>query len=364
MTVLCNIVTVRRLQVYFSYYSFPPLVRFTHRLQSIFISPAKPLLRDTSSATNIDIDESWNSSFPVKVFSAESLERCDDYPSNYGGLGDIWRCRLRKESEVLVVAVKVVRLHSVREEITREKSKILLREASVWAQLSHKNILPLYGVTYEFGQLPSLVSSWTSNGSLEQFLGANDHLPMPQKIDMASQLRLLVHLILTSLQLTQIADGLEYLHSKDIVHGDLTNTSVLINDNGDPCIADFGLSSMLLEEEVPYSNMIGNIRWAAPELFEDRPGQSVQPTVTSDLYSYGWIMFRILTGRPPYHWLTSAAAVLAAKIRPQDPLQWDPNNTQLPEVCMKLIEDSCSFDPAVRPSLATSRDTLLGLLVA
>ncbi|KIJ11223.1 hypothetical protein PAXINDRAFT_171836 [Paxillus involutus ATCC 200175] len=317
------------------------------KLKSPVESPAKPLLRDTSSATNIDIDESWKSSFPVNVFSAESLERCDDYPSNYGGLGDVWKCRWRKESEVLVVAVKVVRLHSVREEVTHEKSKILLREASVWAQLSHKNILPLYGVTYEFGLLPSLVSSWTSNGSLEQFLGANDLL-MPQKINM----------------LTQIADGLEYLHSKDIVHGDLTNTSVLINDDGDPCIVDFGLSSMLLEEEVPYSNMIGNIRWAAPELFEDRSGQSVKPTVTSDLYSYGWIMFRILTGRPPYHWLTSAAAVLAAKIRPQDPLQWDPNNTQLPEICMKLIEDLCSFNPAVRPSLVTSRDTLQGLFVA
>ncbi|KIJ11644.1 hypothetical protein PAXINDRAFT_157246 [Paxillus involutus ATCC 200175] len=313
------------------------------KLRSPVEIPAKPLLRDPSSPTNIE-----ESSFPLNVFPPGSLERCEDYPSNYGGLGDVWRCRWSKESGVLMVAVKVVRLHSVREEVTHEKSKILLREASIWAQLSHKNILPLYGVTYDFSLLPSLVSSWMSNGSLEQFLGVNDHLPMPQKVNM----------------LTQIADGLEYLHSRDIVHGDLTNTNVFINDNGDPCIADFGLSSMLLEEEVPYSSMIGNIRWAAPELFEDRSADSVKPTATSDLYSYGWIMFRVLTGRPPYHWLTSAAAVLAAKVRPQDPLQWDPDATQLPEICMKLIENLCSFDPAVRPSLATSRDTLQDLLVA
>ncbi|KIJ11669.1 hypothetical protein PAXINDRAFT_118855 [Paxillus involutus ATCC 200175] len=246
-------------------------------------------------------------------------------------------------SGVLMVAVKVVRLNDVgEEEVTRRKSKILLREASVWARLSHKNILMLHGVTYDFSPLPSFVSLWMSNGSLEHFLGVNRGLSIRRKISI----------------LTQIADGLGYLHSQHVVHGDLTNTNVLISDDGSPCIADFGLSFMLLEQEISCTNMIGNVRWAAPELFAEWTGRAARPTEESDLYSYGWIMFRVFTGRPPYHWLTSATAVIASKIRRQDPFRWDPGTTQLPGICMDLIQSLCSFDPKARPPLRVAQQML------
>ncbi|KAG2108624.1 kinase-like domain-containing protein, partial [Suillus discolor] len=96
----------------------------------------------------------------------------------------------------------------------------------------------------------------------------------------------------------EIAAGLQYLHDKDIVHGDLTDTHVLVSSDGRLCLGGFGLSMILAEYDNPTFNSChsGNVRWAAPELFDEY----AKPTKASDIYSYGCIMMQFRGGFPRY----------------------------------------------------------------
>ncbi|KAJ8595182.1 kinase-like protein, partial [Rhizopogon salebrosus TDB-379] len=73
--------------------------------------------------------------------------------------------------------------------------------------------------------------------------------------------------------LYNVADGLHYLHSESVVHGDLTSNNVLINEGGQACLTDFGLSSMMkIGERFEYLRLNekrpGAVRWLAPELIQ------------------------------------------------------------------------------------------------
>jgi len=58
---------------------------------------------------------------------------------------------------------------------------------SRWAQLHHKNVLPLYGIAHDFGHFPSLVTPWMNEGSLNDYI-ANRHLSLRSKLDIVSGL--------------------------------------------------------------------------------------------------------------------------------------------------------------------------------
>jgi serine/threonine protein kinase len=70
------------------------------------------------------------------------------------------------------------------------------------------------------------------------------------------------------LKLLEIAQGLDFLHSLNIVHGDLRGTNILISDNFSACIADFGLTTIPGVETTMESDSPASIHWAAPELFD------------------------------------------------------------------------------------------------
>ncbi|KIJ10300.1 hypothetical protein PAXINDRAFT_52882, partial [Paxillus involutus ATCC 200175] len=131
---------------------------------------------------------------------------------------------------------------------------------------------------------------------------------------------------------SDVAAGLQYLHSRSVVHGDLSGSNVLIDGNERACISDFGLSTLLTQlggSTFATSNQSpGTLRWAAPELLEfheaeggENPPQII-PSPRSDVYSFGRIMLQILTGKVPYHYCTREVQVMHAISRgviPQRP---------------------------------------------
>ncbi|KIJ10918.1 hypothetical protein PAXINDRAFT_85289 [Paxillus involutus ATCC 200175] len=186
----------------------------------------------------------------------------------------------------------------------------LRREISVWLTLKHINVLPLFGTTMDFGQLPAMVSPWLENGALTSYL---EHR--------GNTLTRVARLVLVGI-----------LHSRSVVHGDLsgvrglisigcihthtsnTQLNVLIRANGRACIADFGLSTLLTALGgsifATTSPVGGTLRWTAPELLylnvqvsgDEESIPRVLPTPRSDIYSFGTIMLQVLTGRIPYHY--------------------------------------------------------------
>ncbi|EEB91416.1 hypothetical protein MPER_10225, partial [Moniliophthora perniciosa FA553] len=102
-----------------------------------------------------------------------------------------------------------------------------LREAIVWRQLRHPNILPCLGLYYldRSQERICLVSPWMENGNLVQFLRDSPR-------DSGNHLQLM----------HDIASGLSHLHGLKIIHGDLKGLNILVTQSHRACIADFGLS--------------------------------------------------------------------------------------------------------------------------
>ncbi|KAG1867299.1 kinase-like domain-containing protein [Suillus subalutaceus] len=236
------------------------------------------------------------------------VQRRSSYPVASGGFGDIWKGDLVKHSRVFQVAVKTIRaFESDSNEVARKKANRVRRELKVWERLKHNSILPLWGVADDFGPYLAMVCPWADNGALTGFLELRQY-----KLSLQDKFLLL----------NDIALGLQYLHRKSVVHGDLTGSNVLIYGNGRACLADFGLSTIIVEfigTSYFTSSIRGNVRWVAAELCEATEDSEVSLSAECDIYSFGSITLQILTCKVPYYYVKSDMVVLGHVIKGKKP---------------------------------------------
>ncbi|KAG2340783.1 kinase-like protein, partial [Suillus weaverae] len=194
-----------------------------------------------------------NDAFAFKIeppfIPATAIQRSQSFPHYTGGFGDVWKCSMFTQSETRPVAVKVIKVpDTLPTAIIKKKYwQEVRREAYVWIQLLHDNILPLEGVTEGFGVLPAFVSPWMKNGTLHDYLKREVGLSWERKLSMVRE----------------VAAGLQYLHDKGIVHGDITETNILISNDGRLCLSDYGLSMIFAGSGNPTFNSChgGNLLW-------------------------------------------------------------------------------------------------------
>ncbi|KAJ7040670.1 kinase-like domain-containing protein, partial [Mycena alexandri] len=193
-----------------------------------------------------------------------------------GGFGDIWKGLVCGQS----VSMKIVRLfedsdiQAVRKEFTRE--------ALLWRQLCHPNLLPFFGLYYLDGRL-CLVSPWMERGNIMQFLKKE---PVIDRVSL----------------MLDVALGLQYLHEQKVIHGDLKAINVLVTPSRRACICDFGLSSIVNEITLRLTQSTsvaqkGTPRYYAPELLRPK-GKKDFP---SDVYAFACVCYEILTEHVPFH---------------------------------------------------------------
>ncbi|KAG6375777.1 kinase-like domain-containing protein [Boletus reticuloceps] len=268
-------------------------------------------------------------------------------PVASGGFADIYRGMLRQNNgQPIKVAIKAIKTYSGEDGNFSKKQKRLRREIKVWLNLRHANVLPLFGTTVGFGRFPAMVCPWVENGTLTVYLEDRYHSLSAIKV-----LGLL----------DNVASGLRYLHSRSVVHGDLSGSNVLIRENGRACIADFGLSMLLTElggsTFAASSHARGTLRWTAPELLDleipedgmEEESQRIAPTTQSDVYSFGSIMLQILSGKMPYHYYKREAQVVHAVSRGMKPRR--PSSTFTTERRWMFIQQCWStMDIESRPS--------------
>ncbi|KAG1721985.1 kinase-like domain-containing protein [Suillus paluster] len=284
-----------------------------------------------SRYTNVTVE------FKVEPFHipATAIRKLEQFANGSGGLGDVWKCSMSTQSETRTVAVKSIRIpQSNDKELVKRTGRRIRREAYVWIKLSHDHILPFEGVTEEFGPLPSLVSPWMENGSLNYYLRREfSKLTELRKLDL----------------MQQVAAGLGYLHGQHgggIVHGDLTGTNIFVDSSGCLRLADFGLSMILAEAENTTFNSChpGNTRWMAPEAID---AQDEKPTKAGDIYSYGCVMLQIFSGKQPYEKIKTVGAVMNAIIQGREPF----DGIQSRGVCGQLPTRCLNRRPAERPTI-------------
>ncbi|CAN4080376.1 unnamed protein product [Withania somnifera] len=205
------------------------------------------------------------------------------------------------------------------------------REAEILSKLHHPNVVAFYGVVQDGpGGTLATVTEFMVNGSLRHVLLCKDrNLDRRKKLIIAMD----------------AAFGMEYLHSKNIVHFDLKCDNLLVNlkDPSRPIckVGDFGLSKIKRNTLVT-GGVRGTLPWMAPELLN---GSSNKVSEKVDVFSFGIVLWEILTGEEPYanmHYGAIIGGIVNNTLRPPVPGFCDPEWRILMEQCW-------APDPSVRP---------------
>ncbi|KAG0708289.1 kinase-like domain-containing protein, partial [Suillus ampliporus] len=257
-------------------------------------------------------------------------------PENYceaGAFGEVYRRTIQSNKGPMEVAVKVFKIDAG---IEKERiKKGIYRELKVWLRLKHTTIVPLLGTANVDSPFPALVSQWMPSGTLYVYLKQPTTISASARVELARG----------------VAKGLKYLHSENVVHGDLHPANVLIDSFGSPRLTDFGLAAVPGDADLQLSTMTASrtldSRWRAPEVIGiDRDPE--RPTFKSDIYSFGAFTTQITSGDVPWkdkkhsHQITIELSRKTAPARPDHILDdhW------------KLIKQCWSWDPVDRPGAA------------
>ncbi|KAF7354908.1 Protein kinase domain-containing protein [Mycena sanguinolenta] len=248
-----------------------------------------------------------------------------------GGFGDIWKGLVGDQ----IVAVKSMRQFA--DDDVKVSLKKFGREALIWRQLSHPNLLPFFGM-YILENRLCLVSPWMDNGDLKHFLGN-----APSDIDRVSLI-------------VDISMGLEYLHGENIVHGDLKTPNILVTPSGRACISDFGLSTIVdeLSLKLTFSSRngrAGTVRYQAPELLKNESPNHYG----SDVYAFACVSYEILSGQVPFFEIPNDVAILLKVIEGVRPSRFE---VITPDLWL-LLEDCWHQEVDKRPATSVISQRLL-----
>jgi serine/threonine protein kinase len=210
-----------------------------------------------------------------------------------GGIADVYRAHQIGE-EHYEVAVKVFRTGFAQRESFRE---YFMTEAEKIGQFEHPNILPFLEIGEGEGLLYS-VTPLVPTGTLEELLRR-----VGGKLTAIQALKIL----------QQLCSAVQYAHERDVIHGNIKPTNIFVAADSKMLLSDFGIVRGYDDSQQSLTRVgWGSAEYAAPE-------QSLGVLRrASDIYSLGVLLFRILTGKPPFTGQTPVE-VLLKHVREQAP---------------------------------------------
>ena len=174
------------------------------------------------------------------------------------------------------VAIKVLRGDLANDEKFVRRFQ---REALSASSLSHPNIVAMYDVGEDDG-LYYIVMEYVEGKTLKQLLKKRGSLTLSEAIDI----------------MLQLTDGMAHAHDSYIVHRDLKPQNIMIQDDGQIKITDFGIAMALNSTQLTQTNSVmGSVHYLPPE---QAAGKGT--TIKSDIYSMGIIFYELLTGELPF----------------------------------------------------------------
>ncbi len=231
------------------------------------------------------------------------------------------------------VAIKFIRVEALEGGMGAEILARFRREAQVLASLAHPHIVKVidYGV---HDQDPYLVTDFVPGGTLVDRGG--------QPIPWTATARLL----------EPIARALDYAHRQGVVHRDLKPANILLSEDGQPVLADFGIAKLIGAAAAlsptalsQIGSGIGTPAYMSPEQARGQPLDG-----RSDVYSLGVMTYELLTGQRPFS-ADDAWALMEQQIsaRPPAPRRWV---RDLPAAVERLVLRMLAKDPDQRPTMA------------
>ncbi|GES92285.1 kinase-like domain-containing protein [Rhizophagus clarus] len=154
--------------------------------------------------------------------------------------------------------------------------------------------------------------------------------------------------------LRSIAEGLDHLHDQNIIHRDLHSGNILCENDDDVIISDLGISKSSMESAND-KKRYGIIPYMAPEILKGK-----DYTTLSDIYSFGMIMWELMTGSLPFEDRTQdnglASKICYDGLRPS-------KTTNAPKGYIELMEKCWDSDPVKRPNANAINETLYNILI-
>jgi serine/threonine-protein kinase len=237
-----------------------------------------------------------------------------------GGMGAVYRVRDEQLDEV--VALKLIAVPGVKpQDLERFK-----REVKLARRITHPNVARTYDIGEHQG-IPFLTMEFVNGHSLDSLI----HGPMDptQAVGIA----------------LAVARGLEAAHAAAVVHRDLKPANVLVEQSGRVVLTDFGVARSVLEQGgAQLSGVIGTPAYMSPEQVL---GEAIEHR--SDIYSFGLLLYEMLTGKLPFDSDNAMAAALArCRHEPEDPRR----HALVPDALAELVLACLSTDVDGRPASA------------
>jgi serine/threonine protein kinase len=211
-------------------------------------------------------------------------------------------------------------------------SSAFLREIEALANLSHPCVLRIVGYSLPTDTSPAQIyTEFADHRSLAEVMEKAKYGEAASFWNETGKAVLICGIVL----------GMKYVHAKGIIHRDLKPSNILINARGEAMIGDFGSAQETWDDHT-LTPEAGTVQYAAPELFHE--GSVCTPKV--DVYSFGLVLYEILTGNPVFSIAMSPFDVIRNIRSRQYPA--------VPDSCgpfmQKLINKCWSGDPHARPS--------------
>ncbi|KAK4122296.1 hypothetical protein N657DRAFT_682095 [Parathielavia appendiculata] len=183
------------------------------------------------------------------------------------------------------VAVKQIKLVDV----PKSELRMIEAEIDLLKNLHHDNIVKYIGFVKTADCL-NIILEYCENGSLHSICKAYGKFPEN----------------LVGVYMTQVLQGLQYLHDQGVIHRDIKGANILTTKDGTVKLADFGVSTSTLAGPDKEAQVVGTPYWMAPEII-----QLSGATSASDIWSVGCTVIELLQGKPPYHNLAAMPALFA-----------------------------------------------------
>ncbi|KAJ8681446.1 hypothetical protein QAD02_017233 [Eretmocerus hayati] len=239
------------------------------------------------------------------------------------------------------VAVKTLNV----QEPTDAQLQAFKNEVAVLRKTRHVNVLLFMGCVSK--PKLAIVTQWCEGSSLYKHLHVFESK----------------FLLLTLIEIgRQTAQGMDYLHAKNIIHRDLKSNNIFLHDDLTVKIGDFGLATAKTRwsGSLQYHQPTGSILWMAPEVI--RMQEENPYSFQSDVYAFGVVLFELLAGQLPYTHVNNKDQILFMVGRGYLRPDLEKLRSDTPKALRRLTEDCIKFSREDRPlfrQILTSLESLL-----